>query len=82
MLVGSTAGSSAIRQGEMKLILGAPGDARLLRWPELESERVSFAGTRREGTQCLAGIVADGVKDNSWKCEEGCLFNLTSDPGE
>ena len=37
---------------------------------------------RDNETSCLAGIVADGVKDKSFDCNPGCLFNLTADPGE
>lgn len=58
---------SAIRVGDMKLIVGAPGDARTLKWPDLLPEGsvpVPFGasgGLRRDGnTSCLSGIVADG----------------------
>lgn len=79
---------TAIHVGSMKLILGPPGDARMLKWPELlpTGQQTRFGvsgGLRRDGnTSCLAGIIADGKKDTSVKCQPGCLFNLTADPGE
>jgi hypothetical protein len=40
-------------------------------------------GLRRDdNTSCLAGIVANGTKDTSEKCLLGCLFNISTDPGE
>ncbi len=80
----------AIRVGEWKLIVGAPGDGRILRWPEVMPpghEAVPFGqsgGSTRDAnaSSCLAGIVADGVKDESERCRPGCLYNLTADPAE
>eukprot|EP00930_Biecheleria_cincta_P007870 TRINITY_DN109160_c0_g1_i1.p1 TRINITY_DN109160_c0_g1~~TRINITY_DN109160_c0_g1_i1.p1 ORF type:complete len:564 (-),score=77.84 TRINITY_DN109160_c0_g1_i1:161-1852(-) len=79
---------TAIRVGSMKLILGPPGDARMLKWPELlptghQTRFGDTGGSRRDdNTSCLAGISADDKKDVSVKCHPGCLFNLTADPGE
>ena len=76
----------AIRSGDLKLIWGSPGDARRLRWPSLGATASQFGASggsrRKEGAQCLAGIVADGIKDNSWGCQHGCLFNISSDKSE
>jgi hypothetical protein len=80
---------AAIRVGDMKLVVGAPGDGRTLCWPELlpvGSPAVPFGasgGSRRDGnTSCLAGIVAGGLRDTTEKCRPGCLFNVTADAGE
>jgi hypothetical protein len=69
----------------MKLIVGAPGDGRTLKWPELlpaGSTPVPFGlsgGSRRDGnTSCLSGIVEGGKRDTSEKCIPGCLFNITA----
>ena len=85
-----TEGVTAIRVGDMKLILGAPGDGRILAWPDLlptGHSAVPFGRsggvTRRDvnGDSCLAGILI-ARKDMSEKCNPGCLFNLTNDPAE
>ena len=56
----------------------------MLRWPALTNSSTNFGSTgglRREGTQCLAGIMTN-PKGESPKCRPGCLFNLTADPSE
>ena len=83
-------GVTAIQQGAMKLILGPPGDRRVLKWPDILPHGhtpVPFGRTGGvvrwdEGERsCLSGTVA-ALKDNGEKCTPGCLFNVTDDPSE
>ena len=83
-------GVTAIRQEDMKLILGPPGDKRVLKWPALlphGHDPVPFGKTGgkvrwdKGERSCLSGTVAAPM-DNSEKCRPGCLFNVTADPSE
>eukprot|EP00656_Telonema_subtile_P028759 TRINITY_DN3136_c0_g1_i2.p1 TRINITY_DN3136_c0_g1~~TRINITY_DN3136_c0_g1_i2.p1 ORF type:complete len:542 (+),score=101.85 TRINITY_DN3136_c0_g1_i2:174-1799(+) len=75
---------TAIRVGDMKLLIGKPGDERHLQWPELSESKRAFGSTGgliRSGTQCLSGInKAESV--STLKCSPGCLFNISADPSE
>lgn len=83
-----TEGVTAIRgEGGMKLILGNPGDDRVLRWPKPPSPdapKVPFGktGGLREGTtgHCRAPPTHGKVKPVN--CLNGCLFNITEDEAE
>ena len=76
----------AIRSGDYKLIIGNPGDARLLKWPELSSSPLQFGltggKTRDSGTTCLSGIVTGTQKNMKHGCKKGCLYNIINDQGE
>lgn len=81
-----------IRVGDMKLILGDPGDDRVVHWPDLSPNAIPFGrsnGTRDvydfEKAQNLQHCRAPhppGPKFSA-KCQyNGCLFNVTADESE
>ena len=81
-----------IRVGDMKLILGNPGDDRVVQWPELSPNTVPFGrsnGTRDvydfEKAQNLQHCRAphpNGPKTQDQCQYNGCLFNVTADESE
>ena len=75
-----------MRSGDYKLIVGNPGDARRLKWPELSDTPLPFGrtggSTRDQGTSCLSGVVVGTEKDLTHGCSTGCLYNVRVDPGE
>lgn len=80
-----TEGVQAIQIGEMKLILGKPGDARILKWPGLAPDDVAFGetgGLVEAGTgHCRVGATV-ATKVTGPLCVEGCLYNLSHDVSE
>eukprot|EP00045_Choanoeca_perplexa_P015298 m.190352 g.190352 ORF g.190352 m.190352 type:complete len:575 (-) comp16939_c0_seq1:63-1787(-) len=74
----------AIRMKDMKLIVGNPGDARTIAWPELAEDNIPFglsSGLVVPGTDhAYAGSFGKG--NASLACNPYCLFNLTADLGE
>jgi arylsulfatase A-like enzyme len=76
----------AMRSGDYKLIVGNPGDARRLKWPELSDIPLPFGlsggSTRDQGTSCLSGVVVGTEKDLTHNCSTGCLYNVRVDPEE
>lgn len=79
---------SSMRMGEMKLIVGGPGDSRTIAWPELSGEYVAFGqsgGVLEAGTDHARSTGLTGLDDHleaALSCTPFCLFNLTSDLGE
>eukprot|EP00041_Stephanoeca_diplocostata_P009626 m.149543 g.149543 ORF g.149543 m.149543 type:complete len:557 (-) comp17821_c0_seq1:310-1980(-) len=79
---------TAITVNEMKLILGNPGDNRTLRWPEESQTDIPFGrsgGVVEPGTDhARAGSFPNPPPHHLEPCAppQGCLFNLTADPGE
>ena len=76
--------SSSIRMGEMKLIVGDPGDSRTIAWPQPASTPVPFGrsgGVIEPGTDHAR---APGIGGATFEltCDPFCLFNLTADLGE
>lgn len=81
-----------IRMGDMKLILGDPGDDRIVSWPERASVAVPFGrsnGTRdayeTEQAQNLEHCRAPHPRGpvTPLNCQyNGCLFNVTADESE
>eukprot|EP00935_MAST-01C_sp_MAST-1C-sp1_P000894 g894.t1 len=82
--------ASAIRMGEMKLIIGGPGDSRTIELPEKCDPKVSpqcpvpfglTSGKLEPGTDHARANGLSGQRSDL-KCKPWCLFNLTSDLGE
>ena len=75
--------SSAIRVGEMKLIVGNPGDSRTVAWPEPDSTPHPFgkSGGVVEPDTDHARSTSIGRSVFEVACKPYCLFNLTSDIG-
>eukprot|EP00756_Hemistasia_phaeocysticola_P045614 Hpha_TRINITY_DN19361_c0_g1::TRINITY_DN19361_c0_g1_i1::g.81248::m.81248/K12375/ARSI_J; arylsulfatase I/J len=75
---------SSMRMGEMKLIIGGPGDSRTVQLPKWSSEAVPFGltgGSLEPGTDhARAGSTGKPVHELT--CKPWCLFNLTSDIAE
>lgn len=76
--------SSAIRMGEMKLLVNNPGDSRTIGWPEPAAEPVPFGLTGGELENGTDHARAPGLEGNIYEllCVPYCLFNLTADIGE
>eukprot|EP00051_Salpingoeca_urceolata_P027960 m.484210 g.484210 ORF g.484210 m.484210 type:complete len:546 (+) comp23251_c0_seq1:88-1725(+) len=79
-----TEGVTAIRVDNYKLIIGNPGDNRVVPWPELGTESVPFGqdgGEHEHGTNhCRVppGKTHKGTKS----CKPACLFDVVNDPTE
>jgi hypothetical protein len=76
-------GVSALRVGDMKLILGPAGDNRTIAWPEKAAQEVPLGRTGaviEEGTDHVRAPVLPGPVLHS--CKPYCLYNITADPGE
>eukprot|EP00054_Salpingoeca_dolichothecata_P022279 m.145712 g.145712 ORF g.145712 m.145712 type:complete len:214 (-) comp24284_c1_seq11:60-701(-) len=77
-------GVSSMRQGNYKIILGDPGDHRILAFPKNGDADVPFGksgGVRENGTNhCMAppAPMPKGPK----LCQPHCLFNVVTDPSE
>jgi len=75
---------SSMRMGEMKLIIGGPGDSRTVALPSLSESPVEFGltgGDVEEGTD-HARALSTGTPAHELTCNPWCLFNLTADLGE
>jgi arylsulfatase A-like enzyme len=74
---------SSIRQGEMKLIRGDPGDNRTRSWPQPAAHAVPLGRSGaviEPGTDHVRSTVINGVVPG--RCRPLCLFNLTEDLNE
>ena len=74
---------SSIRQGEMKLIRGNPGDNRTISWPQPAAHAVPLGRSGaviEPGTDHVRSTVINGVVPG--RCRPLCLFNLTEDLNE
>ncbi len=77
------ASAAAIRCGNLKLIIGAPGDNRLMAWPNDSSVSTPFGHTGgvEQGDQCYAPT-RDKIHQQGVRCDPYCLFDVVADPGE
>eukprot|EP00039_Didymoeca_costata_P006376 m.89637 g.89637 ORF g.89637 m.89637 type:complete len:574 (-) comp13233_c0_seq2:193-1914(-) len=74
----------AIRMGNMKLIMGDPGDNRVVSWPQVGDKEIPFGqsgGVKEENTNhCRVG--PGTIPKHEKQCEPYCLFDLSKDLAE
>ena len=80
-------GCEAIQRGDMKLIVGNPGDNRILAWPEPAAHAVPFgetSGVKEAGTDHCRSAPSKAPRGPNKECPQSnpCLFNVTADENE
>lgn len=81
----SSTGTS-LRIGAFKLLVGDPGDSRIISWPRLGTTPVPFgqSGGLAEGTtgHCRAQSGSGSRSTKKFCVDRPCLFNVVDDPSE